>query len=946
MMPILKKALRPTAWLLLVTLLLSCFSGCTPTMKPDSSDIQPVQSDNLITEGQAKGFVRLSSEDKAFYGAIEKLSLFVPETQYSNEDKTVCLANVVQYGAVGDGVTDDTNAFRQAVSAVQGNGGGTVFVPEGAYYITEALTLPSNVLLRGEYDTPTISGYGGGTTILTDYAATGYYNGGFITHSSASGLRNLAIYYLNQNFAEPLDLIPCISIDSSGAVGTTVENVMIYNASYPMMYGHPGGNSCHEFNNIWATPLKIGFLTDNNGDVTNFVNMYMDAKYYAECGFAGAPQNDEERQQLYTTLKDAVAYIFERHDTPYANSLYSHSIGTGMIVRESSHPNRQTWANSGGFAGSCSLYNFEFTGCHTGIRLENVLLGSSFTKGRIRLAEDPTAVGIQITDAFNANLTVEGVVFEGTPGRVVDNHCKDGNLQFSNCSFGNWSEHGVVSDSGHLYLTNCHFGKSGGEIKADGSAALGVQGCTFAGTPEISAIGITEGNYRLAPEKLTEMMAAPEVEYDFLKKKPSAAKYQVYNAGDYGLDNLGEDDASEAINKALKEAGDNGGGIVYVPAGEYRLDKPLYVPEGVELRGPLENFHTNNFSSGSDAIFYVYFGADQNEGDGAVVLAKKSGVMGLSFYYPDQNVYGYRKGEEYTPYPYTITAKGPGCWVYFTVCVNSYQMLDFGSAPDTSDYVIYGVRGQPLKVGVFGGNNSGTGRVERCNFSLAEWCYGSLPYRVYFGSGTYDAAGMSQNAEWNAYVMGLLENSDYYKFGYNKNLLVYGNLAYSTRYGLRFVEQGDKYTENAEIFYHCTDVCASTTNIEKAGNLFMFGSFSDCEMATDCGAVVSSYNTGMNTVFDHAMNVHGGILNISGLGLRKGYPVFLNVTGGTVNFSGGIVSAASDVFIRASGNSKVSINGLVFRKRRGLLNDVDLFVTEISGNAAVTPNCIFGTNKN
>ncbi|MBQ8731926.1 MAG: hypothetical protein IJY82_03775 [Oscillospiraceae bacterium] len=102
----------------------------------------------------------------------------------------------------------------------------------------------------------------------------------------------------------------------------------------------------------------------------------------------------------------------------------------------------------------------------------------------------------------------------------------------------------------------------------------------------------------------------------------------------------------------------------------------------------------------------------------------------------------------------------------------------------------------------------------------------------------------------------------------------------------------------------------------------------------------------MNTVFDHAMNVYGGTLNISGLGLRKGYPVFLNITGGSVNISGGNVSTASDVFIKASGDAKVSINGLVHRKRRGLLNDTDLFVVEKSGNAVVDINCVYGTNKN
>ena len=37
------------------------------------------------------------------------------------------------YNAVGDGVTDDTNAINAAIGAVATAGGGTVFFPKGIY---------------------------------------------------------------------------------------------------------------------------------------------------------------------------------------------------------------------------------------------------------------------------------------------------------------------------------------------------------------------------------------------------------------------------------------------------------------------------------------------------------------------------------------------------------------------------------------------------------------------------------------------------------------------------------------------------------------------------------------------------------------------------------------------------------------------------------------------
>ena len=70
------------------------------------------------------------------------------------------------------------------------------------------------------------------------------------------------------------------------------------------------------------------------------------------------------------------------------------------------------------------------------------------------------------------------------------------------------------------------------------------------------------------------------------------------------------------------------------------------------------------------------------------------------------------------------------------------------------------------------------------------------------------------------------------------------------------------------------------------------------------------------------------------------------MTGGTVNFSSGIVTDSSEVFIKADGDAKVSLNGVVFRNRRGLITDTDLFVVEKNGNAQVTIDRCMGTNKN
>ena len=73
-----------------------------------------------------------------------------PEARAAIGAERAATFNVFDYGAVGDGVTDDKDAIQDAIDAVVAAGGGQVFLPVGDYKMTTKITLGDNVELCGD----------------------------------------------------------------------------------------------------------------------------------------------------------------------------------------------------------------------------------------------------------------------------------------------------------------------------------------------------------------------------------------------------------------------------------------------------------------------------------------------------------------------------------------------------------------------------------------------------------------------------------------------------------------------------------------------------------------------------------------------------------------------------------------------------------------------------
>jgi len=205
------------------------------------------------------------------------------------------------------------------------------------------------------------------------------------------------------------------------------------------------------------------------------------------------------------------------------------------------------------------------------------------------------------------------------------------------------------------------------------------------GVVEGGIVNNTAGLVRMTDVKVTgEIMPDPagiainntvELAFDSLDlgrtyQKPNSELYVFDGTGD------GSADVSESVQKLLDEAGKTGG-VVYLPAGMYRLDAPISVPGGVELRGAssVANRDQGGLSAGTVILAYYGDGAEFSHEDRALITleGENAGLNGLRIAYPQNGPYD---EDLSTTYAVRGTAKG----IYMTNCavIAAAYGVDFG----------------------------------------------------------------------------------------------------------------------------------------------------------------------------------------------------------------------------------------------------------------------------
>lgn len=194
----------------------------------------------------------------------------------------------------------------------------------------------------------------------------------------------------------------------------------------------------------------------------------------------------------------------------------------------------------------------------------------------------------------------------------------------------------------------------------------------------------------------------------------------IYSLADFGVAGDGQTDDTRALQTALDTAANEGGGVVFLPRGRFRVEGRLTIPSDVTLEG-LARYPPNRIDFATDdlkgSVLLAFAGRGEPDGEPFLTLQGNATLRGVTIVYPEQT-----NTREPIPYPWTVRCAGNNVAVLDCLLLNPYQALDFGTYAH-GRHLIRNVYGQPLLTGLYIDQCYDVGRVENIHF----WPFWSGP---------------------------------------------------------------------------------------------------------------------------------------------------------------------------------------------------------------------------
>ena len=232
----------------------------------------PIEGDFSTLDWSQKGFIKIEIDitGGANYDLVSLSELLsVPKALYAESAKRIeggFGLNVKDFGAKGDNLTDDTDAFETALITAEVNGA-KLFVPQGIYRITRTLEIGDGVSLIGEGSgsTPLETPHNGS---LLHFEGNGF---AIKINGHSSRLKDLVIRDKSNEQAAGGILIE--------ADGRLIESVYVFEVlvsgftngtGLELSAKNSGGIAYGSFNNVRIRHGKIGIRIDPSNN--SFVN--------------------------------------------------------------------------------------------------------------------------------------------------------------------------------------------------------------------------------------------------------------------------------------------------------------------------------------------------------------------------------------------------------------------------------------------------------------------------------------------------------------------------------------------------------------------------------------------------------------------------------------------------------------------------------------------------
>lgn len=359
--------------------------------------------------------------------------------------------SVRDFGAKGDGKTDDTAAFQKVLDAAGKTGGGVVHAPRGNYFFAGHLNVPAAVTLKGVWESvPAHNGIrdaglpkptDDGTTFLVTENAGKEDGPPFITLNHNSTLKGVVIYYPDQKpDEEPTPYPYAIAMRGKNPAVLAVELLNPYNGI------DASQNERHLIRDVHGQPLRRGIFVDAIYDIGRIENVHFN------------PWWSMKPKLFEWQMQHGEAFIIGKSDWQYVFNTFCYGYNVGYKFIKS-----KTGTCNGNFLGIGA------DDCYTALLVEDSLhIGVLISNGEFVSFRGPDPTMIRVGTNNVGSVRFVNCSFWGQCNQIAK-IAGTGTIGFSDCTFVHWDRNkegraALQVESGNVVVRGCEFQQDKAQI--------------------------------------------------------------------------------------------------------------------------------------------------------------------------------------------------------------------------------------------------------------------------------------------------------------------------------------------------------------------------------------------------------------------------------------------------------------------------------------------------